>query len=60
VPVPPDDRTYVEGYAAVQRHFIEGLVTGADHENSATDNLKTMDVIWAAYRSAEEGRTISV
>jgi D-apiose dehydrogenase len=60
VPLPPDDQVYVEGYAAVHRHFIEGLLTGADHETSAADNLKTMDVIWAAYRSAEEGRTVWV
>jgi predicted dehydrogenase len=60
VPLPPDDQVYVDGYAATQRHFIEGLLTGAEHETRASDNLKTMDVIWAAYRSAEEGRTLSV
>jgi D-apiose dehydrogenase len=59
-PLPPDDQVYVEGYAAVQRHFIEGLLTGAEHETSAADNLKTMDVIWTAYRSAEDGRRLSV
>jgi predicted dehydrogenase len=51
---------YVDGYAATQRHFIEGLLTGAEHETRASDNLKTMDVVWAAYRSAEEGRTLAV
>jgi predicted dehydrogenase len=56
----PDDRVYVEGYTVVQRHFIEGLLTGAGHETAAADNLKTMDVIWAAYRSAEEARRIAV
>ncbi len=60
VPLPPDDQVYVEGFAATQRHFIEGLLTGAEHETRAADNLKTMDVIWAAYRSAEEGRTMAV
>jgi predicted dehydrogenase len=60
VPLPSDDQVYMEGYAAVQRHFIEGLLTGADHETNAADNLKTMDVIWASYRAAEEGRRISV
>ena len=59
-PCRPDDQVYVDGYAATQRHFIEGLLTGAEHETRASDNLKTMDVIWAAYRSAEEGRTLSV
>lgn len=59
-PLPPDDLVYIDGYAATQRHFIEGLLTGRDHETSAADNLKTMDVVWAAYQSAEQGRRLSV
>jgi predicted dehydrogenase len=58
VPLPPDDEVYSDGYAATQWHFIEGLLTGAERETRADDNLETMDVIWAAYRSAEEGRTV--
>jgi D-apiose dehydrogenase len=58
VTLPPDDQVYVDGYAATQRHFIDGLLSGAEHETRASDNLKTMDVIWTAYRSAEEGRTL--
>jgi D-apiose dehydrogenase len=60
VALPPDDLVYIEGYAATQRHFIEGLLSGRDHETSAADNLKTMDVVWTAYRSAEEGRTLPI
>jgi D-apiose dehydrogenase len=60
VALPADDLVYVDGYAATQRHFIEGLLSGHDHETSASDNLKTMDVVWAAYRSVEEGRTVTV
>jgi predicted dehydrogenase len=60
VALPRDDQVYVAGFAAAQRHFIDGLLTGAEHETRASDNLKTMDVIWTAYRSAEEGRTLSV
>jgi predicted dehydrogenase len=60
VPLPPDDQVYVDGFAATQRHFIEGLISGAEHETRASDNLKTMDVLWAAYRSAEDGRTLPV
>jgi D-apiose dehydrogenase len=60
VALPADDLVYVDGYAATQRHFIEGLVMNHDHETSASDNLKTMDVVWAAYRSAEEGRTVTL
>jgi predicted dehydrogenase len=60
VPLPPDDRVYVEGYAATQRHFVQGLLQDMEHETRATDTLRTMDVVWTAYRSAEEGRTLDV
>ncbi|MGC8640201.1 MAG: Gfo/Idh/MocA family protein [Isosphaeraceae bacterium] len=60
VALPPDDEVYVEGYVATQRHFIEGILNGTEHETRATDTLRTMDVIWTAYRSAEEGRTLAV
>jgi predicted dehydrogenase len=56
----PDAQVYVDGYATTQQHFVSGLVTGAAHETSARDTLRTMDVIWTAYRSAEEGRTLKV
>ena len=35
VALPPDDRVYVDGYAATCRHFIERLLSGRDHETSA-------------------------
>jgi predicted dehydrogenase len=60
VPLPADDEVYVDGYVATQRHFIRGLLTGEEHETRASDNLRTMEVVWAAYRSAEEGKTIAV
>jgi predicted dehydrogenase len=60
VAMPPDEEVYVDGFVATQRHFIAGLLTGAEHETRATDNLKTMDVVWAAYRSAEENRTVAL
>jgi predicted dehydrogenase len=58
--LPPEGEVYVEGYVATQRHFIEGLLTGSEHETRATDNLRTMEVVWAAYRSAEDGKTVAV
>jgi predicted dehydrogenase len=58
VALPPDDEVYVDGYVQTQRHFIQGLLTGTEHETRATDNLRTMDVIWTAYRASEEGRTL--
>ncbi len=60
VALPTDDLVYIDGYAATQRHFIEGILSGHPHETSATDNIKTMDIVWTAYRSAEEGRRLPV
>ncbi len=60
VALPPENQVYLEGYIATQRHFIEGLISDIEHETRASDNLKTMGVVWAAYRSAEEGRTLPV
>ena len=59
-PSGPDDQVYIDGYVATQRHFIEGLLNGTEHETLATDTLRTMEVVWTAYRSAEEGRTLAV
>jgi predicted dehydrogenase len=58
VPLPSHDRVYVEGYIATQRHFIDCLRLNTPHETSGTDTLKTMDVVWAAYRSARDEATI--
>ena len=58
VPLPLFDEVYVDAYARTQSHFIEGLVTGAAHETDGSDTLRTMDVVWAAYRSSEEGRCV--
>jgi predicted dehydrogenase len=60
VAMPADDQVYVEGYVATQSHFIKGLLDGSEHETRGSDTLKTMDVVWVAYRSAEEGRVVSV
>jgi predicted dehydrogenase len=60
VDLPPNDQVYMDGYVATQRHFIHGLSSGESHETSARDNLKTMDVVWASYVSAEEGRGVSL
>ncbi len=58
--LPAEEEVYVDGYAATQRHFLDGLRTGKAHETSAADTLRTMDVVWRAYESAECGRTLIV
>lgn len=58
VALPPAERIYLDGYAATQAHFIEGLLTGRPHETGGRETLRTMEVIWAGYRSAETGQVV--
>jgi D-apiose dehydrogenase len=60
VEMPPDDQVYVAAFEAAQRHFIEGILEGTTHETDGRDTLRTMDVVWAAYRSAGDGSTVSL
>ncbi len=60
VKMPPDDEVYVDGYLATQTHFLDGLRHNQDHETSGLDTLKTMDAVWAAYLSAEQGRVVDL
>ncbi|WP_274648578.1 Gfo/Idh/MocA family protein [Paenibacillus humicola] len=41
-------------------HLLTSLETGAEAPNSARDNLKTVAILDAAYRSAEEKRTVTL
>jgi predicted dehydrogenase len=56
VALPPDDQVYVDAYVATQRHFVEGVRTGGPLETDGHQSLRTMEVLWAGYRSAESGR----
>lgn len=58
VNLPPTDRVYLDGYAATQAHFVDGLLRGIPHETGGSETLRTMDVLWTAYQSASEARTI--
>lgn len=53
---PPDSmpRSHVAG----QQHFIDCLQSGAEFETSGADNLKTMALVYACYRSAEQERVV--
>ncbi|MDR3632947.1 MAG: Gfo/Idh/MocA family oxidoreductase [Isosphaeraceae bacterium] len=59
VELPPEEDVYLQGYVATQAHFLEGLVHGREHETQATDNLRTMEAVWAAYQSIEDGRAVT-
>ncbi|MFO0907688.1 MAG: Gfo/Idh/MocA family oxidoreductase [Isosphaeraceae bacterium] len=60
VGLPPVDQVYVDAFRATQQHFIDRLRSGGMHETSGHDTLKTMEVVWAAYRSAGDGTTVAL
>ena len=60
VNLPPDDQVYLQAYYATQIHFIDGILDGFEHETRGSDNLRTMEVVWAAYRAAEEECSLGV
>ncbi len=43
---------------AIHRNFLAGLRTGAAVETSGEDNLRTLALLYAAYRSADEQRLV--
>jgi predicted dehydrogenase len=49
---------YQASYDAAQRHFIDCLRAGLEPETIATDNLKTLRAMFAAYESAEQNAVI--
>ncbi|MGK6319511.1 Gfo/Idh/MocA family protein [Sphingomonas sp. DT-204] len=49
-----------ESVLAIQRHWLDCLAAGREPDTSGRDNLRTLALVDAAYRSAVEGRTIDV
>ncbi|WP_191059420.1 Gfo/Idh/MocA family protein [Geminicoccus harenae] len=45
-----------EGVQAIQRHWVECLRSGAEPQTSGRDNLRTLRLVDAAYRSAATGQ----
>jgi predicted dehydrogenase len=58
--MPPDDDVYRAAFVATQQHFLQGLIHATPHETDGSDALRTMNVVWAAYRSASDGTTVSL
>jgi predicted dehydrogenase len=52
--------TIGQSFVATQRHFIECLDMGREPETSGAETLKTMGLVFAAYRSAAEERAVRV
>jgi D-apiose dehydrogenase len=47
-----------QSVVAIQQHFTDCVATGLAPETSGRDNLKTLELVEAAYVSAAEGRTV--
>jgi len=45
---------------ALQRHFVDCLLSGQEFESNGQDYLTTLAVVFAAYESAESGKTIEI
>lgn len=48
------------GYEAMQQHFVDCLVTGIEAETSGSETLKTMELVFGAYHSANTGQEYRV
>ena len=49
-----------ESVANIQRHWLDCLGTGREPATSGRDNLRTIDLVFKAYESAETGRALAV
>ena len=49
-----------ESVFAIQQHFVESIDSGLSPETSGEDNLQTLALVEAAYRSAAEGASIAI
>lgn len=47
-----------ESVVNIQRHWVDCLKTGREPATSGADNLRTLDLVFKAYESAETGRAL--
>jgi predicted dehydrogenase len=50
--------TIPQSFVSAQQHFIDCLESGTEFETSGPETLKTMALVYACYRSAEEARPV--
>lgn len=48
------------GYRGAQQHFVDCLISGNDFETNGPETLKTMELVFGAYHSAENDRIYRV
>jgi D-apiose dehydrogenase len=49
-----------DSVVAIQRHWVECLRSGRDPETSGADNLRTLELVEAAYRAASTGAIVTL
>ena len=49
-----------ESVSLIQQHFVRCIAEGREPETSGADNLKTLALVEAAYRSAASGETVGL
>jgi predicted dehydrogenase len=48
-----------QAHSAALQHFIDCLESGAEFETSGRETLKTLELMYVGYQSAEQGRPVS-
>jgi len=56
----PADLAATDGHASVIRDFVASLEAGREPETAATDNLKSLAMVFGAIESAETGRRVEI
>lgn len=51
---------YVDSHKKLHSHFIDCLNNGTDFQTSGEDNLKTLKLVFSAYRSNSEKKVINL
>jgi predicted dehydrogenase len=59
-PVENEPEGAVNAFARLQAHFVECIRTGMTPLTRGEDNLRTLELVFTAYRSAEEQRVIQI
>jgi len=55
---PTDD--YAESFYTFERRFVDAILTGAPFEQTAAENLRTLECTFAVYESADERRVVEI
>ena len=57
---PLTDWVWENGYPQELSHFLRCFAAGREPEESGADGLAVLEILYAAYASAREGRTVSL